>query len=327
MLVEVVLVVTSVLPVVVSDGVEITLEADDGVAPELVSDGDVLAEPPADGVELGREVAGVDSALEAAVELVGLVSDSVDVGTDVGLAVADVDGVELRLGDEEAVGTKLDGEADGLVLLDVAPVVVEAPDEEDSELGVVELVPVGDMLDAVAEPELVLIVALNVAESGLDAGEEEDNEELEADRLVELGVGVELGLASGVPEGVVEAGLELTGAEVDVRLGEDADEDGLCDGGGELSADVAVGVETGVDGLSVVGDALGAGPEGASMDDDEGCKVVWDDSALVGGGCWVEPDGLSPGADELLTGVGMLCVGTEDGDVGVEGVESGMGTT
>lgn len=63
MLVEVVLVVTSVLPVVVSDGVGVTLEEDDGVALELVSDGDVLAELPDDGVELGREVAGVDSAL------------------------------------------------------------------------------------------------------------------------------------------------------------------------------------------------------------------------------------------------------------------------
>lgn len=45
------------------------------------------------------------------------------------------------------------------------------------------------------------------------------------------------------------------------------------------------------------------------------------------GGSWAEPDGLSPGADELLNGVGMLCVGTEDGDVGVEAVESGMGST
>lgn len=204
-----------------------------------------------------------------------MVNDSVDAGTDVGLVVAGVDGVELRLGDDEAVGTRPDGEADRLLLLGATPVVGEAPDEEDFELGVVELLPIGAVLDSVAEPELVPIVALDVAGLGLDAREEEeDNEELEADGPVELGVGVELGLASGVPEGVVEMELELTGAEVDVKLREDAGEDGLCDGGGELSADVAVGVETGVDGIFVVRDALGVGPEGASTDDDEGCKVV-----------------------------------------------------
>lgn len=45
--------------------------------------------------------------------------------------------------------------------------------------------------------------------------------------LVELGAGVELGLASGVVEGTVGTGLELTGDEVDAKPEETADEDGI----------------------------------------------------------------------------------------------------
>lgn len=68
---------------------------------------------------------------------------------------------------------------------------------------------------------------------------------------------------------------------------------------------MAVGVETGVDGVSLVRDEVGVVAEGVSVEDDEGCAVVRDVSAPVVEG-WIELDGLSPGADELLTGVGLL---------------------
>lgn len=166
MLVEVVLSVTSVLLVVVSEGVEIALEEDDGVALELVSDGDVLAELPVDDVALGREFAGVDSVLAAVVELEEMMNESVGTGTDAGLVVMDADSVELKLGSDEAVGMMLDGEDKGLPL-DATPEVGVARDEEDSELGVVELPPVGAMLDSVVELELVPVVVLDVADSEL----------------------------------------------------------------------------------------------------------------------------------------------------------------
>lgn len=159
-------VVTSVLLVAVSEGVEIAPEEDDGITLELVSDGDVLAELPVDGVELGREAAGVDSVLAAVVELEEMINESVGTGTDAGLVVTDVDSVELKLGSDEAVGVRLDGEDKGLPL-DATREVGVARDEEDSELGVVELPPVGAMLDPVAELELVPVVVLGVADSEL----------------------------------------------------------------------------------------------------------------------------------------------------------------